>query len=296
MVTRSVLALAALAIAASSLSACSTGDSPSALPAGVSIDVFLGRSSAPQRVLEISVLNDSPDPLTITGARFSSSQFQSVAEWTKKDSTTVRPGLRVNLPVPLADASCADVDPSHVVELEFTTAAGVEGTATVPAVDRLDRFPQLRIDDCLGETLARNATIAMADTVTPVIIAGNPAATLAITITPTAADGAVQLRSLRGTVLLNLVDGATGELVNELPIGETVNASSAPIELTVALEPQRCDPHVVAEDKRGTFLPMQVTTADGTEGTIYLEASASLRDSLYAFVASACGFANAGPP
>jgi hypothetical protein len=301
-VTRKRAAAASIALVtglAAALSGCG-GATPSNsiddIAAGFTVEVFQSRADVPKRFLEISILNGSSEDVTITAARFDSGQFLGVADWTKRESTFLRAGNRVDLPVALPSPSCSGAEPTHFVELEFAASDGSTGEARMAATDRLDRLPALSVEDCLGKQIALNAAISTGDALTSITAGSSPTATLTMTIIPTAAAGSVQLHSLRGTVLLNLLDQASGTILTERPIDQTVNSASAPIELSVTIGPQRCDPHVVAEDKRGTYLPMSVTAADGTEGTIYLEASPSLREAIYDFVATACGFAEAGTP
>ena len=62
--------------------------------------------------------------------------------------------------------------------------------------------------------------------------------------------------------------------------------------MTTVLEflPGRCDPHAVAEDKRGTFLPVHVVI-DGEElPVVHLAAPEALRGRLYDHIAAACGW------
>lgn len=52
--------------------------------------------------------------------------------------------------------------------------------------------------------------------------------------------------------------------------------------------PQRCDPHVVQEDKRGTIFTLEV--AEPREGTIELAMPVELKARVLTWVADWCGF------
>ena len=54
--------------------------------------------------------------------------------------------------------------------------------------------------------------------------------------------------------------------------------------------PSRCDPHAVAEDKRGTFFGVRARV-DGVEQPVfYVPASDALRGAVYDLVAESCGW------
>jgi len=67
----------------------------------------------------------------------------------------------------------------------------------------------------------------------------------------------------------------------------TVDGRSQTSAVTLTLVPARCDPHAVAEDKRGTVFPLRVSV-DGTSGTVYVAADAEVKAALYDFVRAAC--------
>ena len=61
-----------------------------------------------------------------------------------------------------------------------------------------------------------------------------------------------------------------------------------PSVVVLQLTPGRCDPHAIAEDKRGTIMPIDVVV-DGTAGRIYVPAADAVRGALYTFVTESCG-------
>ena len=72
-------------------------------------------------------------------------------------------------------------------------------------------------------------------------------------------------------------------------MGLRFDESSPAVALTLTYVPSRCDAHVLAEDKRGSHLPLKISLDDGTEGTYYAASTPELKAQFYGFVADACG-------
>lgn len=268
-------------------------ESVESLPGGITVAVQQSRSDVAQRRLKVSVTNDGPDPLTVTGLRFSAPQFTEPAVW-PKDSTTVRPGTTVDLPVALASPDCS-ADGPPTVTLRFLAAGTAndadprEHEATVTPDDPFDRLPALRTEDCLAEAVAAVATITASGPVRITDVGGSPAAALDLVIAPTGAGGSLRIDSVTGTTLLAPADPATGDRRDELTIGVTVDADAGTTTIPLTFVPNRCDAHAIAEDKRGTILPLHVTGPDGVTGIVPVPVDEATRSALYAFVAKACG-------
>lgn len=259
------------------------------LPSGVTLSVYQTRTDLGQHKLEVAFTNDSGGALGITRMVFRSEQFVEPAVWAK-DATTIRAGTTVDLPVVLPDPDCAAVDPVHRVEFDYELADGTRGTAVAEPVDRLDRLPALMAEDCISVAVGEVAAIT-ADTVPRVVPrGGQPVAEVDLTIVPSGSDGTVTIGSLASTTLLTPADAATGASLTDATIDRTIAGTDAPGTLTLLLVPNRCDPHAVAEDKRGTFLPLTVVTDDGTEGRLYVRAADAVRTALYDFVQTTCGY------
>lgn len=147
-----VPALAALLSAALLTSCAVPSDNASAvLPTGVTVDVYQTRTDLPSRKLEIAMTNASDERLTITAAEFDSPQFTRAAVWTARpDGIVVHRGAAVDLPVQLNEPACEDPDPIGVVRISFTTTDGKTGRIELPALDRYDRLPDMRAEECFA--------------------------------------------------------------------------------------------------------------------------------------------------
>lgn len=272
------LALVTVALAAG----CSATAAP--LPPDVTVSVFQNRFDYSLRQLELKVSNGTDSPLTVTRASLESSRFASPAVWDRPQ--VVPAGAARDLRVQLTEPVCgANVD--DVVVLEFALADGRIGSARVTPTDETGRLDAINAEDCLGEEVAEIATIAAASSVSWSPGAAEPAI-LDLTVSPTGAPGSLTVLFAKGTVLLSLVD-SLGTVVYDAPVDETFDATSDSGVIRLALVPARCDPHAVAEDKRGTFFPLEVSTSTGASGRIYIPVSNEVRSSLYDFFGDYCG-------
>ncbi|CAN5329932.1 hypothetical protein BH10ACT7_BH10ACT7_32380 [soil metagenome] len=276
------LALVPVTLLIALLAACAPPTTE--LPAGVTVSVFQNRFDYGVRQLELKVSNDTEAPVTVTRASLESSRFATPAVWDRPQ--VVPAGAARDLRVQLTEPVCGEPVRDRVV-LEFTLADGRSGTASVEPTDETGRLDAVNAEDCLGLAVAAIATIEAGDTVQWTAGARSPAV-LDILVTPTGAAGEVTVHFAKGTVLLSLVDG-TGAEGYDLPVEASFDATTPAGIIQLHLVPARCDPHAVAEDKRGTFFPLEVETSDGAVGRIYVPVSNEVRSTLYTFFGDYCG-------
>lgn len=272
-----------LALSALVLTGCAA---PAAgLPAEITASVFQNRFDYSLRQLEIKVTNGTDAAITVTRAAFESSRFSEPAVWGRPQE--IPAGSARDLKVQLPDPVCDGAAPVDSVTIDVTLADGSSRTATITPVDEQGRVDTINAEDCLGVSVAAVATITPAAELAWVPGAHAPAA-LDLAVEPTGGDGTVTVHSAKGTVLLGLAD-ESGAAITVLPVEQVVDASAAASAIRLMLVPNRCDPHAVEEDKRGTFFPLDVETGDGRSGTVYIAVSDGVRRSLYEFYADYCG-------
>ena len=279
---RTLLSISALLLSALALSGCAQ---PSAtLPDGVGVTVFQSRFDRGLHQLEIKVSNDTDAAITVLSATLDSTRFAEPAVWDRPQR--VPSGAARDLRVQLGEPDCSDTPPRDEVVLEFELSDGSTGTARLPIADPAP-IDAVNAEDCLGAAVATIVTLSAADTVqwTP---GGQEPALLDIVATPTGAEGSLTIVESKATVLLGLVD-ENGVAVYEHPENLVVDAESGPGVVTLRLVPARCDPHAVAEDKRGTFFPLEVKISTGRSGQLYVPVSDDVRAELYAFFGDYCG-------
>lgn len=282
-----IVALVAFPLAAIPLAACAA---PAVeLPHGVTVSVFQTRFDYSLRQIEIKVSNHSDAAITVTRASLESTRFADPA--VTDAAETVPAESARDLKVLLPDAVCGGADPKTSVVLDFTLPNGTNGRASLVPTDETGRIEAVNAQDCLGESVAEYATISGPEQVRWTPGAHSPAV-LDIWVVPTGVQGELTVREATGTVLLALANEA-GERITVQPIGLVIDADSSPGIIRILVVPNRCDPHAIAEDKRGTFFPLVVKTVNGLSGTIYIAVSDAVRGDLYDYYGDYCALPKA---
>jgi hypothetical protein len=266
------------------LSGCAAPADPYGDDGGLTVAVVQGRDDRGARIVAIEVTNNRDDAITLTRATLDTPQLVEPTAW--KRGTTLRPGLSVDLRVALGDPACplaADITPT--VTVDFVTAAGIERSMNaVPGQPAgvLDRISQ---EDCLIAGVDAQADITVkAVEYTP---GSKVPAVLVLAIEPTDLDGSVAIVGVRATILLGLVD-PEGNVSQGYALNRVLERGGDASDLRISLVPNRCDTHAVAEDKRGTFIPLEVELDGGVKGTYFVTMPDDQKGQLYAFVPDYC--------
>ena len=254
----------------------------------IAVAIYQTRPDQAERRLEISVTNTSNERMTISRAEFTSTQFAETVAW-QKDSTRVLPNVTVDLPVLLAAADCGTDPIVTTVTIDYAVGDGPVQTVALTPDDKYHRMTQLRVEDCIGQSLAGHVVLELSTLPRTVTSHGRTVAELDLTVTPTGADGNATVSAILSTVLFAVTDPATGATPASVPLDIEVDATSRPFTVTLEVIPSRCDPHAVAEDKRGTIFPFAVSLSDGTAGTAFVAATPEVKAALLDFVGEACG-------
>jgi hypothetical protein len=234
----------------------------------------------PRRV-QLKVVNDADAPVRVTGAVLSSPAFAGDAAAVREQ--TIPPGTARDLAVQLGAPVC-DADPVATVALTLTDADGRAASGVLTPEDPLGWLARIHADDCLTAAFEDAATV----TVGPVRVDRSGARPVALLTLRGAATGvgAASVPAVSRTILLR---PATPD-ADAWTLGWTLDAGHPGASAEIALIPSNCNPHILAEDKRGTFWPLQVSLPDGTTGTVFAPSPDEVRAALYAFVAEYCGF------
>ncbi|QJU53928.1 hypothetical protein SCB71_12060 [Herbiconiux sp. KACC 21604] len=302
----------------SATATASSAPSPTVVD-GVGLEILQSRTDYAKRGLQLSVTNTRDEPIVVVGARFDSVQFAAPVDWSGSP-VEIPPGLTRHLPIALSTAVCPAPEGPPVLTLivrdggDGSTAPGDAGSANDTGSDTRtgdtdgsgvagarrddtttiqgtpsDPFgvlPRIAGEDCLQHEVAATAALGFAG----LRVEGSgprTTALLELRISPTgAADGPVlHLTEVRPSILLQPRDGGSWPLDLEVAPGDS------PSTITLEAVPARCDPHAVAEDKRGTVLPLDVTLAGRTAGTVELAADPAVKQQVYDFISESCGFA-----
>ncbi|AYF97995.1 hypothetical protein [Protaetiibacter intestinalis] len=259
---------------------CAPSPAP-ALPDGVQVQLVQLRSDVADRTAQVRVVNGSDADLVVERLVVEDDWFAGPAEREKRSA--IAAGRTVDLRIQLPESACeGEPAAGERRSRALLELAGI-GTVEVDLVDPLGFSVRLHERECLAHDAAAVAGIRISGFVASP--AGEPAR-LELAIEPTGGDGAIELLELRPT---NLLQFTTAES-SPHPLGVTVAGSDAPQTLQIPLVPQRCDPHAVMEDKRGTVFGLSLR-ADGVEGVVDVAASDELKGRMLRWVADWCGYA-----
>lgn len=258
------------------LSGCGTAGG---FPEGVSAVLIQQRSDVASREIQVRVRNDSDAAITVGDVALDDSRFAGTGTRAVQRESPLAAGASVDVRVALPPMDCAvgdDGTPRVTLDLVVDGQA-VETTSEV--ADALDVLPGIHARECLGERLAAVAEVRVAG-----FTAAPPGETgvLRLSVTPTG-EGEARLSAIESTPLLTYDDA--GAPVHDLDVDLTAGIT----EVDIPLRPQRCDPHVVQEDKRGTVFTLGVEV-DGASGQVDIAAPAEIKARMLSWVAAWCGF------
>ncbi|MFJ6653308.1 hypothetical protein ACIQLJ_10985 [Microbacterium sp. NPDC091313] len=278
---RGAAALAASLSAAALLLAGCSGTAPAApaLPDGVEVTLVQLRADVAPRQAQVQIVNGTDAALEVGAVRVDDARLDGSAERVVPGDSRIAPGQTLDVRVQLPAVAC-DVGDDGAATVTLELAAG---EVTVPVDDPLGFLPPLHARECLADALAGVADLELT-TFTPA--PAGQLGSVVLSVTPTGAAGSVHLGAVDSTPLLMYVPDAPAA---PHPLDVDVTAASAAADIVIPLVPQRCDPHVVQEDKRGTIFTIGVTV-DGVAGEIDLAAPGEMKARMLTWVADWCGF------
>jgi hypothetical protein len=289
---------------------------PDSVLDAVHVEIRQSRADWAARRVQLAVHNDGSTVVEVVSARLT---VPTVAEEAATDDgRRVPPGTRRDLTVALGESVCADAggsaassaadgpaddradEPAEdddaaalVVVLDLVDEIGRTGTVTLAPDDPNGHLTRIHGEDCAALAAARGATLTLADDVTTRTgDDGRLLGSLTLTLTPRTGGPSVEVDTVEGTVLLDPV-GAAAVVGTGTADGWTVGLSTAPDGTrTAALElaPSRCDPHAVAEDKRGTSFAVHARVDGVAQPVFYVTASDDLRRRVHEYIAASCGW------
>ncbi|WP_430645667.1 hypothetical protein [Agromyces sp. GXS1127] len=279
------LVVAALAVA--SLVSCGAvagpgpGPTGDGLPEGLSVTVQQGRIDVPQGRLVLHFENTG-EPVTVTALSVVSPALEpgmdrdEPFELDRDDALDIRMDLT---------GSVCDRDPTAIgIDVRATTADGTDHEGTLEPADPFGTMQRIADADCLAESVAVVAAIELPGRLRTTGTGAAQRAWIDVTVAPVASgDGTLAIDRVSATTLIGNEDG------QDWPLGLEVAPGDAPVEVSLAVRPARCDAHALADDKRGTILPFTVATGDGREGRLEIASGADLKADLYAYYAERCG-------
>lgn len=213
-------------------------------PSGLSATVVQYRRDQERDVLQVKVTNGGTSPVKVGRVSLDSGAFR--APVVEEKDATIAAGVSVDLTLPLGAAACgAERVPLDVVMLD------VDGRSVVlPVVG--EELDQIRDRRCELQAVLRLVGLGMAPDWTATEVGGRPGVTGALEVSPRGGADDVTVSVEGATTLFTIVEPAAVEL----------EEGSAAVTLPLTLVVARCDPHAVAEDKKGYLMPVRVVVAE----------------------------------
>jgi len=276
---RSIGVSAAVGVMALALSGCadltdrpevSSDASPVAEPV-IRAWLHQERSDEVDRRARVRIVNDDTSSLEVAGIRVIDPRLAQPIE---RAASPLPPGRSVDLTVDLPEVTCdeAAVGPA-VLEL-----IGLDGSGrSVDLPDSLGFLTRLQERECRQRTVGEALGLSW-EGFTP----GGPGEDASIRLVAHRSSASVSVIAVQSTPLLEFGPGVVRAVVDTPPAGEQ-------LDQVIPLMPQRCDPHVVQEDKRGTVFSVEVDV-EGERGAIDLAVDAEARARILTWVAVRCGF------
>lgn len=253
------------------LPACSQEPRDTPLPDGVGAVVDQGRMQRQDRGAFVRISNRSDRDLVVSDLELTSSRSRAVV-WSGTEK--VGAGYDTDVVVGIPRGRCGGAV-RYTVTVTYRFGDDGERRSTLAVEDRYGAVTRVLDGDCARATLERAARI---DVGLPVEDDG--ALRIPVTLTPRDRASAVRLVGYRPTPLVRPTRGSA----TDVAIGGT------PVRADLVLEPARCDPHSIAEDKVGRLVPVEVSAPGLPDGTAFvLPLDRMRRTAILDYVRSACG-------
>jgi len=289
------------------------GDDAAPLPNGVaqglSAELRQDRTQYADRAAKLHVVNGSDRTVTLLGGTLDAPGFGPSGPDGPTRAREVPPGAGRDVRLRLGEVDCDSAPPAPLTGAEAQrtpvaaatvlvadgAAAGSAATGSTPAgtavevevVDPLGRLAAVHAEACAERLVASGVALRVTDVRAARVPAPDgdvPGGRITLAVEPVPGGPDVRLTEISGTTLLSSAAGTawTGDDL----AGQTAGDGRVVLDVV----PARCDPHVVAEDKRGTFLPVHAEVDGAPQPVIHLPMTDPQRAAVYEFVHDACGW------
>jgi hypothetical protein len=272
--------LAVLVLVASAGCGGGGGDDPVDVPKGVTFRVEQARQDLQNRHFQLQAVNKGSKSITVTSVKLTSGRLDKASVY--RGPAMIPAGATVNLTMSMASASCPTGKSGGIdatARVTYRVGEGDQVTSVVRPKDHYGSVALFMKRDCAESTIG---DLRIDDEFT---VKGNGRdSVLEVGITFTARDGGgpVRIGPVDGTTLLKPAAGSNvdAELV----------AGSGNYHAVLRIIPNRCDVHVVAEDRTGATMPLHVDSEQSGKAFFFLRFTEPQKKQIFDFVASHCGF------
>jgi hypothetical protein len=260
------------------------GDDTVPAPHGVRFQLEQTRQDLQGRKFSVQVVNGGTKPITVEHVAVESDRLPKAA--TYDGPTLVSDGTTVNLTMAMPRASCGNGTGAHV-RITYEVGDGDTVTSVERPSDHFGSVGRFMKRDCAEKAIGR---ITIDDRLTVKGSGDHATLGIGVTFTPPKSGDPVHLVSVGGSTLLAPADAKATTIDRELhPGGEPVHA-----DLTFI--PNRCDVHVVAEDRTGGILPLRVESKAFGTSPVYLRFAEKQKAQIFDYLAERCGFGTKQDP
>ncbi|TXL57453.1 hypothetical protein [Aeromicrobium terrae] len=275
--------LVVLLLLATALTSCG-GDDTVDVPKGVTVRLEQVRQDLQNRKFSVQVVNHGTTSITVEKARLESGRLPKAAVYT--GPAVIEPGTEVNLTTEMPPARCGrGLDAT--VRLTYSVDDGKTVESTVKPTDHFGSVGRFMKRDCAARTLGK---LVIDDRLTVRGKGKNATISVGFTVTPPAKGDPVHLVRVDGSTLLAPEsDAAT-------TIDRTTEPGGEPLHAEVTFIPNRCDVHVVAEDRTGGIVPLRLESKAFGSSPIYLRFKEPQKAQIFDYLAERCGFGKVQDP
>lgn len=258
----------------------------------LTVEVDQGREQYAEREVRLRVTNDSDETLTLLSGALDADGF-GPSEPVVKRPTALRPGGTRAVTMVLGEARCPGPGRPSAPTATLALALG-EGDGRGPATDvvvegvedPVGHLERNHVEDCAAAAVAAGVHLSVDENVRVEDRRGAPTALVTLRVEPVPGGPEVTLERIAGTTLMSNpepVRGTSGWVGSAL-------AGQGSGEIELAVVPARCDVHAVAEDKRGTFLPVTAVVDGVVQDVVHVPMPDAARSAFYDFVGQHCAW------
>ncbi|WP_147525154.1 hypothetical protein [Cellulomonas timonensis] len=261
---------------------------PQPLPPGVTVEVRQARVEWGDRIVRVRVANDTAEPLVLSSAEIAGPRWTTPAR--SLDPVAAGAGGAAEIRVRLGEPRCEQADAVDVLTLAVGDADDSEGPTAAVLVHALDAVADPRgvltarwAEDCAAAAVAAGARLTWSPGLEVVEDPAGLRARLTLRLEPVPGGPRVEVATIDATTLLSPASGTQWHPA-------LASADGGPATATVDAIPARCDPHAVAEDKRGWQMPVRASVDGVAQEVFYLPLPDDGRAALHAFIGQACAW------